>query len=101
MAYIDCDKCSHGCVCAYRHQYDDHIVTCRHWQPADGVTPKSEVAKDIDELEKQVDKIYNRYVFEDPDYTEDDVATEAAMNALTDVANAIDELKKKYTEDMK
>ena len=23
MAYIDCDKCSHGIVCAYRHQYDD------------------------------------------------------------------------------
>lgn len=35
MAYIDCDKCSHGCVCAYRHQYDDHIVTCNHWKPAD------------------------------------------------------------------
>ena len=33
MAYIDCDKCSHGCVCAYRHQYDDHIVTCSHWKP--------------------------------------------------------------------
>ena len=37
MAYIDCDKCSHGCVCAYRHQYDDHIVTCSHWKPADDV----------------------------------------------------------------
>lgn len=37
MAYIDCDKCSHGKVCAYRHQYDDHIVTCSHWQPADDV----------------------------------------------------------------
>lgn len=35
MAYIDCDKCSHGCVCAYRHQYDDQIVTCSHWQPVD------------------------------------------------------------------
>ena len=33
MAYIDCDKCSHGKVCAYRHQYDDHIVTCSHWKP--------------------------------------------------------------------
>lgn len=33
MAYIDCDKCSHGSVCAYRHQYDDHIVTCSHWKP--------------------------------------------------------------------
>ena len=101
MAYIDCDKCSHGSVCAYRHQYDDHIVTCSHWQPADGVTPKSGVSKDIDELEKQVGQIYNRYVFEDPDYTEDDVATEAAMNALTEVVNAIDELKEKYTEDLK
>lgn len=101
MAYIDCDKCSHGKVCAYRHQYDDHIVTCSHWQPADGVTHKSGVAKDIEELEKEVGQIYNRYVFEDPDYTEDDVATEAAMNALTEVVNAIDELKKKYTEDMK
>ena len=37
MAYIDCDKCSHGCVCAYRHQYDDHIVECSHWKPADDV----------------------------------------------------------------
>ena len=37
MAYIDCDKCSHGSVCAYRHQYDDHIVTCSHWKPADDV----------------------------------------------------------------
>ena len=37
MAYIDCDKCSHGIVCAYRHQYDDHIVTCSHWKPADDV----------------------------------------------------------------
>ena len=27
------DKCSHGSVCAYRHQYDDHIVTCSHWKP--------------------------------------------------------------------
>lgn len=35
MAYIDCDKCSHGKVCAYRHQYDDHIVTCSYWQPVD------------------------------------------------------------------
>ena len=37
MAYIDCDKCYHGIVCAYRHQYDDHIVTCSHWKPAGDV----------------------------------------------------------------
>ena len=37
MAYIDCDKCCYGKVCAYRHQYDDHIVTCSHWKPADDV----------------------------------------------------------------
>lgn len=48
MAYIDCDKCSHGCVCAYRHQYDDHIVTCSHWKPADDVVAvvRCKVCKD-------------------------------------------------------
>ena len=47
MAYIDCDKCSHGCVCAYRHQYDDHIATCSHWQPADDKAEIEELQSEI------------------------------------------------------
>lgn len=31
--YIDCDKCYHGRVCAYRHQYHDMIVDCNHYKP--------------------------------------------------------------------
>ena len=30
MAYIDCDKCYHGRVCAHRHHYHDMIVECNH-----------------------------------------------------------------------
>ena len=59
---------------------------------------KTEVARDIEEFEKKIDRIYNRYVFEDTDYIEDDVVIEAVMNALTDVINDFDELKRKYTE---
>lgn len=33
MAYIDCDKCYHGRVCAYRHHYHDMIVECNHHIP--------------------------------------------------------------------
>lgn len=47
MAYIDCDKCSHGIVCAYRHQYDDHIVTCSHWKPADDKAEIEELQSEI------------------------------------------------------
>ena len=31
--YIDCDKCYHGRVCAYRHHYHDMIVECNHHIP--------------------------------------------------------------------
>ena len=31
--YIDCDKCYHGRVCAYRHHYHDMIVECNHHTP--------------------------------------------------------------------
>ena len=33
MAYIDCDKCYHGRVCAHRHHYHDMIVECNHHIP--------------------------------------------------------------------
>lgn len=33
MACIDCDKCYHGRVCAYRHHYHDMIVECNHHIP--------------------------------------------------------------------
>lgn len=33
MAYINCAECYHRNVCAYRHQYHDMIVACKHWQP--------------------------------------------------------------------
>ena len=51
MAYIDCDKCSHGCVCAYRHQYDGQIVRCNHWRPADEAVPKTVELKVIQKVE--------------------------------------------------
>lgn len=62
------------------------------------VVPKSEVAREIEKFEQQVGKIYNRYVFEDTDYADDDVAIEAVINALTDVLNDLADFKKKYTE---
>lgn len=31
--YIDCDKCYHDRVCAYRHQYHDMITDCNHHIP--------------------------------------------------------------------
>lgn len=58
-----------------------------------------EVARAIETLENEVGKIYNHYVFEDTDYADDDVAVEAAMNALTEVLNLIAEFKNKYTEE--
>ena len=67
--------------------------------PTADVAPKSEVAREIEALENEVGKIYNHYVFEDTDYADDDVAVEAAMNALTEVSNLIAEFKDKYTEE--
>lgn len=37
MAYIDCDKCYHGRVCAHRHHYHDMIVECNHHIPTTDV----------------------------------------------------------------
>lgn len=82
---------------AYVSGYDDSIDTIQRFPTAD-VVPRSEAARDLEALEKTVTEIYNRYVFEDNDYAEDDVAREAVMNALTDVSNAIYELKEKYTK---
>lgn len=67
--------------------------------PTADVAPKSEVVREIEALENEVGKIYNHYVFEDTDYADDDVAVEAAMNALTEVSNLIAEFKDKYTEE--
>lgn len=66
--------------------------------PTADVAPKSEVAREIEALENEAGKIYNHYVFEDNDYADDDVAVEAAMNALTEVLNLIAEFREKYTE---
>lgn len=63
-----------------------------------GYRKASEVAREIEKIEQQVGKIYNRYVFEDTDYADDDVAIEAVINALTDVLNDLADFKKKYTE---
>lgn len=63
-----------------------------------GYRKQSEVAREIEKFEQQVGKIYNRYVFEDTDYADDDVAIEAVINALTDVLNDLADFKKKYTE---
>ena len=70
MAYIDCDKCSHGKVCAYRHQYDDHIVTCSHWQPADDKT-------EIERLRAKVEKRTNEKLELGRIYTQKLKATKA------------------------
>lgn len=67
--------------------------------PTADVAPKSEVAREIEKFEQQVGEIYNRYVFEDTDYADDDVAIEAVINALTDVLNDLADFKKKYTEE--
>ena len=56
MAYIDCDKCSHGSVCAYRYQYDDHIVTCSNWQPADDKTEIERLREERERLLKECKK---------------------------------------------
>lgn len=56
MAYIDCDKCSHGKVCAYRHQYDDHIVTCSHWKPADDKAEFERLREERERLLKECKK---------------------------------------------
>lgn len=60
---------------------------------------QEKVAREIEAFGEKVGKIYNHYVFEDTDYADDDVAIEAVINALTEVLNELDELKKKYTEE--
>jgi hypothetical protein len=60
---------------------------------------KKQIEQIFAEIEEFHKIIYNRYVFEDNDYAEDDVAIECAMNYGTDISNMLCELKKKYTED--
>ena len=86
----DCDYATRE---AYEREYNKELSKL-----VDTVTLKSEVAREIEALENEVGKIYNHYVFEDTDYADDDVAIEAVINALTEVLNELDELKKKYTE---
>ena len=74
------------------------ILTEIVYTPVADVVPRSESAKDLEALEKTVTEIYNRYVFESNEYSDDDEAIEAVMNALTDVSNAIYELKEKHTK---
>ena len=67
--------------------------------PAADVVPKAEVEKIFEEIEEFHKIIYDRYVFEDNDYAEDDVAIECAMNYGTDISNMLVEFKKKYIGD--
>ena len=63
----------------------------------DKLKKASDVAEEIfAEIEKILNRIYNTYVFEDNDYSDDDVAIECAVNYGTEVAINIAELKKKY-----
>ena len=58
---------------------------------------KKEVAAEvIARMDEKIDEIYERYVFGDTDYSEDDVARECAMNMGTEFSLYVDELKKKY-----
>ena len=89
----DCNSNAGKMVLAYQEIL--HIV--KNISTAD-VVPKSEVEREIEGFEQKVDGIYNHYVFEDTDYSEDDVAVEAVMNALTEVLNGLDKLKEKFSE---
>ena len=61
---------------------------------------KARLAKEIfSDIDKIIDRIYNRYVFENNDYSDDDVAIECAMNFGTELANDIYDLKNKYIPD--
>ena len=65
-----------------------------------GYRKASEVAEEIfAEIEKIIDKHYNRHIFGVEDLS--DVEQEAVMNFSGDVTYDIAELKKKYTEEGK
>ena len=59
----------------------------------------SQASKIFAEIEEFHKIIYDRYVFDDNNYAEDDVAIECAMNYGTDISNMLCELKKKYIGD--
>lgn len=63
---------------------------------------RAEVAREIfAKIENIHNRIYNTYVFESNDYSDDDVAIECAVNYGTEIAINLAELKKKYTEGKK
>ena len=59
----------------------------------------SDVAREIfEEIEKIIDKHYNKHIF---DSDLEDTEIEAVMDFSGDISYDIDELKKKYTEEVK
>ena len=93
-----CEDCIYHKMCYWIAVFGEK-TPCEHFIATANVASKSEVERLIETLERKIGTIYNRYVFEDTDYADDDVAIEAVINALTDVLNEIDEFKKKYTEE--
>lgn len=90
MAYIDCDKCSHGSVCAYRHQYDDHIVTCSHWRPADD---KAE----IEELQSEIKILKDSNINLHELYQNEKEKVEKAKQKAIDIGRALKTAKAEAT----
>ena len=66
--------------------------------PTADVIAWSIVVAKLEAIDRKIENIYNKYVFEDADYADDDAAIEAVMNALTDVSNEFAELKKDIYE---
>ena len=76
---------------------DPHKVKhCPYLEEAEKV--RSEVSREIfEEVERIIDKKYNRFVFKDQPYDSDE-EIDAIINYSDSVSDAITELKKKYTE---
>jgi hypothetical protein len=82
------------------HGEKAEIVPIQIFENDAGYRKASDLAEEIfAEIEKILNRIYNTYVFEDNDYSDDDVAIECAVNYGTEVAINIAELKKKYTQE--
>ena len=58
----------------------------------DGISYAKRVEEELCILSDKLKIIYNKYVFGNTEYAEDDVAVEACMNALTEAIDAVDEL---------
>lgn len=86
-ASVICRECSDSC---YFKDYAKKLVE-------KGYRKASEVALEvIGEIEKIIDKHYNKHIFGDNDL--DDLEHDAIINFSDDVTNDIDDLKEKYTE---